>query len=35
MVVSPTHDETHGYYWGKFAADPQPQIVMIHVDATV
>jgi hypothetical protein len=25
----------HGYYWVKFAHDPQPQIVMIHVDGTV
>ena len=25
----------HGYYWVKFAADPQPQVVMIHVDGTV
>jgi len=25
----------HGYYWVKFPTDPQPQIVMIHQDATV
>jgi hypothetical protein len=25
----------HGYYWVKFADDPQPQIVMIHIDGTV
>jgi len=25
----------HGYYWVKFASDPQPQIVMIQYDGTV
>jgi hypothetical protein len=25
----------HGYYWVKFATDPQPQIVLIQEDATV
>jgi hypothetical protein len=25
----------HGYYWVKFAADPQPQIVMIQENGTV
>lgn len=25
----------HGYYWVKFATDPQPQIVMIQGDGTV
>jgi hypothetical protein len=25
----------HGYYWVKFAADPQPQIVLIQGDGTV
>jgi len=27
--------KAHGYYWVKFAADPQPQIVLIQGDGTV
>ncbi len=25
----------HGYYWVKFAADPQPQVVLIQEDGAV